>query len=78
MKLDKREQQARDQEKEKEPAEEEKDVPVPTAMEMALREAMERKGVDVVTLPEKRKKRKSSDQELETIYARTLKTRAPR
>lgn len=80
-KIDKREQQAREQEKEKEPAEEEKDIPVPTAMEMALREAMERKGVDnVVTVPEKKKKRKPSEanQELETIYARTLKTRSPK
>lgn len=80
-KIDKREQQARDQEKEKEPTEEVKEVPVPTAMEMALREAMERKGVDtVVPVPPKKKKRKTSDtsQELETIYARTLKTRSPK
>ena len=76
-----REQQAHEGEKEKVPAEEPKDVPVPTAMEMALREAMERKGVDtVVSEPEKKKKRKTSDtsRELETIYARTLKTRSPR
>ena len=76
-----REQQAHEGEKEKVPAEEPKDAPVPTAMEMALREAMERKGVDtVVSEPEKKKKRKTSDtsRELETIYARTLKTRSPR
>ncbi len=79
-KIDKRDQQAREQEKEKEPAEEEKELPVPTAMEMALREAMERKGVDVVPVAEKKRKRKTSgtNQELETIYARTLKTRSPK
>jgi small subunit ribosomal protein S1 len=80
-KIDKREQHAREQEKEKEPVEEVKEVPVPTAMEIALREAMERKGVDDVSVvPEKKKKRKSADtnQELETIYSRTLKTRAPK
>jgi hypothetical protein len=80
-KIDKREQHAPKQEKEKEPTEEVKEVPVPTAMEAALREAMERKGVDNVTvLAEKKKKRKSaeSNQELETIYSRTLKTRSPK
>jgi small subunit ribosomal protein S1 len=80
-KMDKHEQQSREQEKEKDTTEEVKEVPVPTAMEMALREAMERKGVDAVAIPaEKKKKHKSDDtsQELETIYARTLKTRSPR
>ena len=79
-KIDKREQHAREQEKEKEPAEEAKEVPVPTAMEVALREAMERKGVDVVVPSAKKKKRKntSTNQELETIYSRTLKTRSPK
>jgi small subunit ribosomal protein S1 len=79
-KMDKREQHSREQEKEKEPAEEEKEVPVPTAMEMALREAMERKGVDTVVVSEKKKKRKIStaNDELETIYSRTLKTRSPK
>jgi small subunit ribosomal protein S1 len=80
-KIDKREQHAPKQEKEKEPTEEVKEVPVPTAMEVALREAMERKGVDNVTvLAEKKKKRKSteSNPELETIYSRTLKTRSPK
>jgi small subunit ribosomal protein S1 len=78
-KIDKREQHNREQEKEKEAAEEQKEVPVPTAMEMALREAMERKGVDSVnSLTEKKKKRKSTDTnaELETIYSRTLKSRS--
>jgi small subunit ribosomal protein S1 len=78
-KIDKREQHAREQEKESEPKEEVKEAPVPTAMEMALREAMGRKGVDNVNvLAEKKKKRKSSEtnKELETIYSRTLKTRS--
>ncbi len=80
-KMDKREQHAREQEKEVETKEEVKEAPVPTAMEMALREAMDRKGVDNVNeLAEKKRKRKSSEknEELETIYARTLKTRAPK
>jgi len=80
-KIDKRDQHAREQEKVKETTEEVKEVPVPTAMEMALREAMEKKGVDNVTLvSEKKKKRKSveTDPELETIYSRTLKTRSPK
>jgi small subunit ribosomal protein S1 len=80
-KIDKREQHSREQVKEAEPKAEEKDVPVPTAMEMALREAMGRKGVDnVKELGEKKKRRKNTDtnQELETIYSRTLKTRSPK
>jgi ribosomal protein S1 len=80
-KIDKREQHNREQDKEKEAPEEEKDLPVPTAMEMALREAMERKGVDDVSaFTDKKKKRKSSgsNEELETIYSRTLKTRSPK
>jgi len=82
-KSEKKEQRTREKEKEKEAetAEEVKDVLVPTAMEMALREAMERKGVDNVNeLAEKKKKRKSADTnpELETIFSRTLKTRSPK
>jgi len=80
-KMDKREQHAREQVKEAEPKEEVKEAPIPTAMEMALREAMGRKGVDEVkVLAEKKKRRKSSEanQELETIYSRTLKTRSPK
>jgi small subunit ribosomal protein S1 len=80
-KIDKREQHARNQEKEGEVKEEVKEAPVPTAMEMALREAMGRKGVDEANvLAEKKKKRRSSEtnEELETIYERTLKTRGPK
>ena len=79
-KIDKREKHAHEQEKAAEPKEEVKEAPIPTAMEMALREAMGRKGVDVVMPAEKKKKRKSSEanQELETIYSRTLKTRSPK
>ncbi|MFZ2096085.1 MAG: S1 RNA-binding domain-containing protein [Anaerolineales bacterium] len=78
---DKKEQQQREQQKEAEPKEEVKESPVPTAMEMALREAMGRKGVDNVnSLAGKKKKRRGPeiDPELETIYSRTLKTRSPR
>jgi ribosomal protein S1 len=80
-KIDKREHLGREQEKEKEIVEEVKEVPVPTAMEVALREAMDRKGFDNVNvLAGKKKKRKSSEtnEELETIYSRTLKTRSPK
>jgi transcriptional accessory protein Tex/SPT6 len=80
-KTDKKEQHAREKEKEPEQEAEVKEVPVPTAMEMALREAMERKGVDNVNdFPEKKKKRKNSETnaELETIFSRTLKTRSPK
>jgi len=80
-KIDKREQHAREQEKETESKEEVKEAPIPTAMEVALREAMGRKGVDNVSpLSEKKKKRKSpeANPELETIYSRTLKTRSPK
>jgi small subunit ribosomal protein S1 len=78
--IDKKEQQ-REKQKESEPKEEVKETPVPTAMEMALREAMGRKGVDDVdSLAGKKKKRKGSevDPELETIYSRTLKSRSPK
>jgi len=80
-KTEKKEQRSREKERETEPAEEVKDVPIPTAMEMALREAMEKKGVDNVNeLAEKKKKRKNpeTNPELETIFSRTLKTRAPK
>ncbi len=80
-KADKREQHTREQEKEAEPKEEVKEAPVPTAMEVALREAMDRKGVENVdALAEKKRKRKSKEtnEELETIYSRTLKTRSPK
>jgi len=80
-KTDKKEQHVREKEKEPEHEEEVKEIPVPTAMEMALREAMERKGVDNVNeLAEKKKKKKSpeTNPELETIFSRTLKTRSPK
>jgi small subunit ribosomal protein S1 len=78
-KTEKKEQHGREKEKESEQAEEVKEAPVPTAMEMALREAMERKGVANVNEPvDKKKKRKSTETnpELETIFSRTLKTRS--
>jgi ribosomal protein S1 len=53
-----------------------KEAPVPTAMEMALRNAMEKKGVDTVGELTGRKKRKGSpNKELEGILTRTLKNR---
>jgi len=78
-KTEKKEQHVREKEKESEQEEQEKEVPVPTAMEMALREAMDRKGMDNVDeLAEKKKKKKSpeTNPELETIFSRTLKTRS--
>jgi len=84
-KAEKKETRGREKEKEKEKeqdqSEEVKDVPIPTAMEVALREAMERKGVDNVNeLAEKKKKRKTpeTNPELETIFTRTLKSRSPK
>lgn len=73
-----REQKEKD--KETEPQEEVKEVSVPTAMEMALRQAMERNKTDVES-DINRKKRKGGEQkqELESILSRTLKGRsAPR
>lgn len=68
--------EARDKERESEAPEEEKEVPVPTAMEMALREAMEKKGVnDMSSLAGRRKRKPAANQELEGIYSRTLKNR---
>lgn len=80
-KTEKKEQHAREKEKETEQPEEGKEAPIPTAMEVALREAMERKGVENVNeISEKKKKRKSSESnpELETIFTRTLKSRSPK
>jgi transcriptional accessory protein Tex/SPT6 len=80
-KTEKKEQHLHEKEKEPDHEVEVKEVPVPTAMEMALREAMERKGVDNVNeFTEKKKKRKSpeTNSELETIFSRTLKTRSPK
>ena len=80
-KTEKKEQRTREKEKEPEATEEVKEVPIPTAMEVALREAMEKKGVDNVNeLAEKKRKRKSpeTNPELETIFSRTLKSRSPK
>jgi len=58
-----------------EPAAEEKEEPVPTAMEMALREAMDRVQ-DKEELPvDKGKKKASQNNELEDILSRTLSSR---
>ena len=56
-------------------AEEVKEAPIPTAMEMALRHAMERNKTHDNTLIA-RKKYKSSDRELEDVLERTLKHKA--
>jgi transcriptional accessory protein Tex/SPT6 len=80
-KTEKKEQRVREKEKDPEQVEEVKEIPIPTAMEMALREAMERKGVDNVNdIAEKKKKRKNpeTNAELETIFSRTLNTRSPK
>jgi transcriptional accessory protein Tex/SPT6 len=80
-KTEKKEQRVREKEKDPEQEEEVKEIPIPTAMEMALREAMERKGVDNVNdIAEKKKKRKNpeTNAELETIFSRTLNTRSPK
>ena len=62
----------KDKEKKKEEEVGEKDEPVPTAMEMALREAMERnKGESAVTKG-KSKRRGADKDELESILSRTL------
>jgi small subunit ribosomal protein S1 len=62
---------------EPEAAPEEKEIPVPTAMEMALREAMDRKGVQHVgDLTGRRKRKPGANKELEGIYSRTLKNRS--
>jgi ribosomal protein S1 len=65
-------------EKEKTPeVAEEVEPPVPTAMEMALREAMERKNINTADLStKKRRKGSSSNQELDSILSRTLKSRS--
>jgi len=55
-----------------------KDEPVPTAMEMALREAMERskEREEEAPVSKGKKKNSSSDEEIEKILARTLENRA--
>jgi small subunit ribosomal protein S1 len=75
-KAEKKETREKVREKETEAPAEEKEVAIPTAMEMALRDAMEKKGVDSVGDLTGRKKRKGgSSKELEGIYTRTLKNR---
>lgn len=71
-------QKEKGKDKEKEAAvEEEAEAPVPTAMEMALREAMERKNVGATdSAPKKQRKGSESSQELEGILSRTLKSRS--
>lgn len=63
------------QEKSKEAAEpeKEKDEPVPTAMEMALREAMERVKTTEKVAETKEKRKAAGQDELEKILSRTLK-----
>jgi small subunit ribosomal protein S1 len=69
--------EVKEKEREPEAVVEEKEMPVPTAMEMALREAMDRKGVQHVgDLTGRRKRKPVSNKELEGIYSRTLKNRS--
>lgn len=68
-KLDKRDKTSREPKEAEAPAAE-ADEPVPTAMEMALRQAMERAHEPSTTV---QKKRKSGSNELEDILKRTLK-----
>jgi len=69
--------EAREKEREPEAPEEEREAPIPTAMEMALREAMDRKGVHHVgDLTGRKKRRPSPKKDLEDIYSRTLKNRS--
>lgn len=76
-KPERKETREKEKEREVEAAPEEKEAPIPTAMEMALREAMDRKGVSHVGDLTGRKKRKPrADHELEGIYSRTLKNRS--
>lgn len=60
------------QNKEANEPEEEKELPVPTAMEMALREAMERSKTHVVEPVQKGKRKPAKKNELEQILNRTL------
>jgi len=61
---------------EPEPGEEENEHPVPTAMEMALRSAMERsQNENDEPVQQTSKKSSTSHQELESILSRTLKNK---
>lgn len=67
----------KEKEKEPEAAEEEKEAPIPTAMEMALRQAMDKKGVHHMgDLTGRKKRRPGAKREMEDIYSRTLKNRS--
>jgi small subunit ribosomal protein S1 len=72
--------ETREKEKEREESDADKEEPVPTAMEMALREAMNRAREDDEDpeAPEARSKRKSATrhEELERIFSRTLKNKS--
>ena len=64
-------------EKEKEVVEEPKEAPIPTAMEMAMREAMERSSVQLPPPSQKAKRRNknNSSDEIEDILERTLQNK---
>lgn len=70
----------REKDRDRDEPEADKDEPVPTAMEMALREAMNRAREDDEgrEAPETRSKRKSTNthEELERIFSRTLKNKS--
>jgi small subunit ribosomal protein S1 len=72
--------ESRDKDRDREETETEKEEPVPTAMEMALREAMNRarEDQDDRDVPDNRSKRKpaSTHDELEKIFSRTLKNKS--
>jgi ribosomal protein S1 len=67
---------SKDKEKEDPVEEAEKEPPIPTAMELALREAMERSN-KTITLPKGRSKRKGSsgNDEMEKIFSRSLQNK---
>lgn len=52
----------------------EEDAPVPTAMEMALREAMERSRQEVKSTPKSKKAKNAANHLLEDIFSRTLES----
>jgi 20S proteasome alpha/beta subunit len=57
------------------PEEVEKEEPVPTAMEMALREAMERSKSKEPSMVVKTKKKQGANQQIEDILSRTLQNK---
>jgi len=66
----------REREKAVEAEPEEKEEPIPTAMEIALRQAMERKGVgNMGDFAAKKKRKNERSDDLEGIFSRTLKNR---